>query len=234
MNTRRIGRSLPRVLAGTVLIGSLAFAAQVESQQQSGTQGRKPERGAGQRGPGGEGRRGGPGSDSLRVERRLGMLTERLSLTANQQSAVRTILTDEQAQMEALRPEGAGGPGGPGGPGGFGGRGPRGARTDSAGRGGRTRPDSAARAERQRPDSAEMAQRRAEFEAVRVKMDALRAQTDARIEQVLSSEQRTTYRELVANRPEGGPGRGGRGPGGRGGPGRGGFDRGGQVPPPRA
>src|SRR5688572_28724032 len=75
MNTRRIGRSLPRVLAGTVLIGSLAFAAQVESQQQSGTQGRKPERGAGQRGPGGEGRRGGPGSDSLRVERRLGMLT---------------------------------------------------------------------------------------------------------------------------------------------------------------
>ena len=235
MNTSRFGRSLPAVLAGTVLIGTLAFAAQVESQQ-SGTQPQRAERGAEHRGPGGQGRRGGPGGDSVRVERRLGMLTERLSLTAHQQAAVRTILLDEHTQMAALRPEG--GPGAA-----FGGRGGfRGRRPDSASGGRqRTRPDSAARAERVRPDSAQMAERRAEMEAMREKMDALRVQTDSRIEQVLTGDQRTAYRELVANRPEGGIGRGGRGPGGRGGPGRGGFDRGGanrgsqrQAPPPAA
>jgi Spy/CpxP family protein refolding chaperone len=208
MNKQRIGRSLPGVLAGTVLVGTLAFAAQIQSQQSSTQE--RPARSAEQRGPGG---RGGPGqrNDSLRVERRLGMLTERLTLTANQQAAVRTILLDEHTQVEALRPEGGRGFGGP-----------RGAR-----------PDSGARVERQRPDSAQMAQRRAEMEQVRAKMDVLRQQTDTRIEQVLTADQRATYRELVANRPEGGPGRGGRGgPGGRGGRGRGAEQGGQRTPPP--
>ena len=214
MNRNRLGRTLPAVLAGTVLIGTLAFATQVEAQQ-SGAEQQRPQRSAEQRGAGGPGRRGGPGGDSLMVERRLGMLTERLTLTGSQRATVRAILADEHARIEALLPEGARG---------FGGRGgPRGARTDAAG----TR-------ERTRPDSAQMAQRRTEMEQVRAQVTAIRTETDARIEQVLTADQRAVYRELVAKRPEGGPGRSVRG--GRGGAGRGGFDRGAgrgtQAPPP--
>ena len=181
---------IKRVLAGTVLVGSLAFAAQAEAQQN----------GAGQAGQAGQARaegRGGRGGPRLApeqmVERRVSRLTEELALNASQSESIRQILLEEQAKMEALRPEG----------------GPRRAPGDTAARGER----------RQRPDSAVMAQNRAQ-------MEALRQQTDARIERVLTSDQVGKYRELVKNRPEGGPG--GRGPGGEG-RGRGGNR---QAPPP--
>jgi Spy/CpxP family protein refolding chaperone len=207
------------MLAGTVLAGTLAFAAQVAAQQNGGqAQGVERTDHTEHRGPGGRGGRGGRQDPTQMVERRVSMLTERLTLSETQAVSIREILLDEQKQMEALRPEGFGGP-----------RGPRGERGDSAGRGERTRPDSAARAQRPaRPDSATMAQ-------VRAQMDALRSATDGRIEGVLNAEQRTAYRELVAargERPEGGRGPGG--PGGRGGrgPGQGGPDRAGQRTPP--
>jgi hypothetical protein len=206
---------ISRILAGTVMVGSLAFAAQVDAQTQGQAGGARPERTA--EGRGGRGERSDP---AQMVERRVARLTEELKLTSGQSTAVRQILLEEQTQMATLRPDG--GPGGRGGRGGFPG--------DSGARGERRqRPDSAARAEgRQRPDSATMARMRAEMDANRAEMDALRKQTDTRIEGVLSTEQRTAYRALAAkrgDRPEGGPG----GRGGRGGPGRGG-DR--QAPPP--
>ncbi len=208
MNSTNVKRPMmTRILAGTVFLGSLAFAAQVESQQGAATSGTRPQRD-------GEGR-GGHGGDSARVERRVERLTTELALTTSQAVAVRQILLDEHTQMLALRPEGRGGHGG------LGGRGRNGG--DSTARGERRqRPDSAARAQgRQRPDSATMAQRRAEMEASREQMKALVTRTDARIAAVLSTEQRAAYGELVQkrpDRPEGGPGRGGRGgPGGRGG-----------------
>ncbi len=194
---------LTRILAGTVLAGSLAFAAQAEAQQQGQAGQARPERGAM-----GRGGRGGPmGDPAQMVDGRVARLTETLSLSANQATAIRGILLEQHEQMEALRP-------------------PRPARVagDSAARRARRqRPDSAARAEgRVRPDSAERERNRAQFEA-------LQEQTDARIEAVLSAEQRTAYRELVAKRaerPEGGRGRGGPGGEGRG---RGGQR---QAPPP--
>ena len=69
---------------------------------------------------------------------------------------------------------------------------------------------------------------------IRTQMNVIRTQTDARIENVLTASQRTTYRQIVAargERPEGGPGRG---RGGKGGPGRAGGDRSGQQGPPPA
>ena len=194
---------IKRVLAGTVLVGSLAFAAQAEAQQngagQAGQAGQARAEGRGGRGPG----RGDP---AQMVERRVSRLTEELALNASQSESIRQILIAEHAQMEALRPEG----------------GPRRAPGDSATRGERRqRPDSAnGGLRRQRPDSAVMAQSRAQ-------MEALRQQTDARIERVLTSDQVGKYRELAKNRPEGGPG--GRGPGGDGRGGRGGQRH---APPP--
>ena len=194
---------LTRFLAGTVLAGSLAFAAQVEAQQQGQAGQGRPERGAM-----GRGGRGGPmGDHAQMVDARVSRLTEALSLTAGQATAIRGILLEQHEQMEALLP-------------------PRPVRVagDSAARGARRqRPDSAARAAgRVRPDSAERERNRAQ-------MEALHEQTDARIEAVLSAEQRTAYRELVAKRGERGEGRPGRG-----GPGGGGRGRGGQrqAPPP--
>ena len=207
-------RMISRVIAGTVLMGSLAFVRQVEAQQQGRT---------GQARVEGRGGRGEQRDPAQMVERRVSRLNEELKLSASQTTAIRQILLDEQTQMEALRPEGMRGPGGPGGRrGGFGG--------DSAQRGGRQRPDSAARAAgRQRPDSATMVKMRAEMEESRAQMDALRKRTDARIEAVLNADQKAAYRELVAKRPEAGPGRGG--PGGPGG-GRGGRGGDRQAPPP--
>ena len=177
---------LSRVLAGTVLVGSLAFAAQADAQQNGTGQAGQ----AGQARAEGRGGRGGPRlAPEQMVERRVSRLTAELALNASQSESIRRILVAEHAQMEALRPEG----------------GPRRVPGDSAARGER----------RQRPDSAAMAQNRAQ-------MEALRQQTDARIERVLTSDQVGKYRGLVKNRPEGA--RGGRGPGGRGG------NR--QAPPP--
>jgi hypothetical protein len=210
MHSNRTKRPMfSRVVAGTVLAGSLAFAAQVQAQGQAGQT--RPERSA-------EGRGGRGGDPARMVERRVTRLTEVLKLSTSQATAIRQILLDEQKQMEALRPEG----------------GPRGARGDSAARGERRqRPDSAARAAgRVRPDSATRERMRAEMEANREKMNTLRTQTDAKISAVLSVDQRTAYQALVAKRaerPEGGPGRGGFGGFGGGRGGRGG-DR--QAPPP--
>ena len=199
MRSNRIRRPVfSRFLAGTVLAGSLAFAAQAEAQQNGQTGQARQERAEGRGGRGGE--RGDP---AQMVERRVSRLTEALQLNTSQSESIRRILLEEQAQMKTLRPE----------------AGPRRVAGDSAARAERRqRADSATRGERrERPDSATMAQNRAQ-------MEALRQRTDARIEGVLSNDQRAAYRELVAKRPEGGPG--GRGPGGEG------RGRGGQRPPP--
>jgi Spy/CpxP family protein refolding chaperone len=208
MTSSRKRRILPRVLAGTVIAASLAFAAPAEAQQSGGqASGQRPERGAEQRGPGRRGERPDP---AQMIDRRVTMLTERLDLSATQGVSIREILLDEQTKMRALRPElGSGQPG---------------QRPAGSVRGERTRGDSAGRAQRSRPDSAERAQLRMEFQA-------LRQSTDARIEGVLTVEQRTAYRELVkarGERLEGGPRRGGAGRG----TGQGGADRGGQRTPP--
>lgn len=192
MSSNRIKRPVfSRILAGTVLVGSLAFAAQAQAQQQGQAGQTRPERSA--EGRGGRGEKPDP---AQMVERRVTRLTEELKLTSGQTTAVRQILLDEQKQMETLRPEGLGGRG-------------------------RNAGDSAARGERrQRPDSATMAKMRAQMEASREQMKALRTRTDARITAVLSSNQRAAYKELVAKRDEraeGSPGRGGPGRGGRGG-----------------
>ena len=189
-----------RMLAGTVLAGSLAFAAQAEAQQQRQAGQARPERGAM-----GRGGRGPMGDPAQMVGRRVSMLTEELALTTGQATAIRQILIDQHAQMDALRPAGP----------------PRGMAGDSAARRERRqRPDSAARAAgRVRPDSAAR-------EQLRTQMDAQHEQTNARIEAVLSGEQRTAFQELVAKRGERAEGGRGRGPGGQG------RGRGGQRPPP--
>ena len=189
-----------RLLAGKVLAGGLAFAAEAEAQQQGQAGRARPERGAM-----GRGGRGGPMADPAEmVDARIARLTEGLSLSAGQATAIRGILLEQHEQMAALGPARVAG--------------------DPAARGARRqRPDSAARAEgRVRPDSAERERNRAQIAE-------LQQEADARIEAVLSDEQRTAYRELAAKRAEQ-P----KGPPGRGGPGGEGRNRGGQrqAPPP--
>jgi Spy/CpxP family protein refolding chaperone len=85
------------VLAGTVLFGSLAFAAQAEAQRQGGAGDGRPGRGG----------RGDQLADSgKRIERRVEMLTERLSLDVRQAAAIAEILEKDRAQRDALRPAG--------------------------------------------------------------------------------------------------------------------------------
>ncbi|MFN2567445.1 MAG: hypothetical protein ABR499_20810 [Gemmatimonadaceae bacterium] len=91
---RTTGRA--RLLAvGAALAAGLVLAPQAGAQSEQ--QGRaRPERG----------QRMDP---AQRVERRVGMLTERLQLSTQQASQIRQILTQESTQLQALRQKGEGG-----------------------------------------------------------------------------------------------------------------------------
>jgi periplasmic protein CpxP/Spy len=87
--------SMTRLAFGAVLVAGLALAP--EAGAQSEQQGRaRPERG----------QRMDP---AQRLERRVGMLTERLQLSTQQATQIRQILTQEQTDMQALRQKGQGG-----------------------------------------------------------------------------------------------------------------------------
>jgi Spy/CpxP family protein refolding chaperone len=90
--TRRLSAGRIRLLAlGAALATGLVLAPQAGAQSEQ--QGR-PDRG---------GQRGERMDPAQRLERRVGTLTERLSLSTQQASQVRQILTKENEQMQALR-----------------------------------------------------------------------------------------------------------------------------------
>lgn len=87
-------KSITRLAFGAVLAAGLVLAP--EARAQSEQQGRaRPERG----------QRMDP---AQRIERRVGMMTERLQLSAQQATQIRQILTQESEQMRALREKGQG------------------------------------------------------------------------------------------------------------------------------
>jgi Spy/CpxP family protein refolding chaperone len=89
--------SMTRLAFGAVLAAGLVLAPQAGADAQSEQQGR-PDRG-GQRGM----------DPKQRLERRVGMLTERLQLSEQQATQIRQILTQEQTQMEAVWQKAEGG-----------------------------------------------------------------------------------------------------------------------------
>jgi hypothetical protein len=81
--------SMTRLAFGAVLAAGLVLAPQAGAQSEQ--QGRsRPERG----------QRMDP---AQRIERRVGMMTERLQLSQPQATQIRQILTEEHAQVQALR-----------------------------------------------------------------------------------------------------------------------------------
>lgn len=93
---RTIGRA--RLLAlGAAFVAGLVLAppAGAQSEQQG-----RPDRG---------GQRGERMDPKQRVERRVGMLTERLQLSEQQATKIRQILTQEQTQMQGLWQKAEGG-----------------------------------------------------------------------------------------------------------------------------
>ncbi|HEY1952050.1 MAG TPA: hypothetical protein VGG76_04535 [Gemmatimonadaceae bacterium] len=110
-----------------------------------------------------------------RIDRRVQSMTQDLQLSADQQARIRTILTNESTQMQALRQKN-----------GF--QGPQ--------RGGE-RPDG------QRPDSARGDRAGAGFGGRRQlppEVKALRDQTEKQIDAVLNSSQRAKYQQLREQR----------------------------------
>ena len=89
-------KNMSRLASGAVLAAGLVLASQAGAQQ-GDQQGRgRPERGQ-QMDP------------AQRLERRVGMLTERLQLSAQQATQIRQILTQEQTDVQALRQKAEGG-----------------------------------------------------------------------------------------------------------------------------
>ena len=88
-------KSITKLAFGAALAAGLVLAPQAGAQSEQ--QGRaRPERG----------QRMDP---AQRVERRVGMMTERLQLSAQQATQIRQILTQENEQMRALREKAQGG-----------------------------------------------------------------------------------------------------------------------------
>ena len=163
----------PRIMAvGAALLGALVMAPGVDAQAPQ--QGQRPAHSAER------GALRGNLDPAQRIERPLAMLTERLELNADQQTRIRSILLEEQTQMRAF----------------FEANGMQRPARAQGERPVRVRPDSGA--VRQRPavpsDSV-----RAEL---RQRVEAIRTNTQQRIEAVLTAQQRTTYRELLAQRAE--------------------------------
>lgn len=123
----------------------------------------------------GEGR--GQFDPQQRIDRRIASMTQDLQLSADQQARIRTILTNESTQMQALRQKnGLQGPP-------RGGERPDGQRSDS------TRADRGGRGfggQRQLPPE----------------VKALRDQTDKQIDAVLNSTQRAKYQQLRQQREQ--------------------------------
>ncbi len=90
-------RTMTRLAFGAVLAAGLVLAPQ------AGAQSEQPVR------LGRDGQRGERMNPEQRVERRVGVLTERLQLSTQQAAQVRQILTQEQTQMQALRQKAQGG-----------------------------------------------------------------------------------------------------------------------------
>ena len=85
-----------RLAFGAALAAGLLLAPQAGAQQ-----GEQQGRGRAERGQGAD--------PAQRLERRIGMLTERLQLSTQQAAQVRQILTQEQADVQALRQKAEGG-----------------------------------------------------------------------------------------------------------------------------
>jgi hypothetical protein len=83
-------RSMTRLAFGAVLAAGLVLAPQAGAQSEQ--QGR----------PGRGGQRGERMDPAQRIERRVGMLTERLQLSQPQATEIRQILTQESEQIRAL------------------------------------------------------------------------------------------------------------------------------------
>lgn len=90
-------KNLTRLAFGAVLAAGLVLAPQAGAQSEQ--QGR-PDRG---------GQRRERMDPAQRVERRVGILTERLQLSGQQATQIRQILTQEQTQVQALRQKAEGG-----------------------------------------------------------------------------------------------------------------------------
>jgi len=170
-NTRHPNR-LRLLAAAATLAGTLAIAPALEAQAPSRDSARAE-----------QGMRRGPRGDRMqrmnpaqRVDRQVAHLTERLSLSEQQATQIRRILTQEHEQMTLVMEQA-----------------------------GMQRPDSArARDGRSaRPSEAEREAMRARMQVVRTQMDAVRAQTAQRVEAVLTAEQRETWRTLRDQRPAG-------------------------------
>lgn len=164
MITERVARS--GVVASAVLALALgASTACAQSQGQNVPQ--RQERGEGR----------GQFDPQQRIDRRIASMTQDLQLSADQQARIRTILTNESTQMQALRQKN-----------GF--QGPQ--------RGGE-RPDG------QRPDSARANRGGRGFGGPREmppEVKALRDQTDKQIDAVLNSTQRAKYQQLQQQREQ--------------------------------
>jgi Spy/CpxP family protein refolding chaperone len=99
ITTRRLTAGRVRLLAfGAALATGLVLAPQAGAQ--SGEQQGRPDRG---------GMRGARMDPAQRIERRVSMMTERLSLSTEQATQVRQILTKESEQMRALFEKAQGG-----------------------------------------------------------------------------------------------------------------------------
>jgi hypothetical protein len=146
------------------------------------------------------------------------------------------VVTKEQlmalaAKLEAEQPAGRGGPGGDGpqgrgGPGVPGGDGP-GGRGGPGGPGGRG-PGGPPQLGVLMPDFVQETLKMTDEQ--KKKLAELQKETDAKIEKILTDEQKKQYKDMKDNPGRGGPG--GRGPGGRGGPGGPGGPGGSGGPPP--
>ena len=169
MNVQMIKQHVARsgvVAAAAIALAIGASTACAQSQGQNAPQQRQER---------GEGR--GQFDPQQRIDRRVASMTQDLQLSADQQARIRTILTNESTQMQALRQKnGFQGP-------------PRGGE----------RPDG------QRPDSARGDRGGRGFGGQRQmppEVKALRDQTQKQIEAVLNSSQRAKYEQLQQQREQ--------------------------------
>jgi hypothetical protein len=142
-------------VVGAAVVGGAALAPSVIAQGQQQQQGPRGDR----------------KDPQQRIDQRIAMLTEKLQLNAAQQQKIRTILTDERTQMEALRKNDGG-------------------RRDEGRAGAPQAPNGA------RPDSARAGQGRGRRGGPPPEFLALRDRTEKQIEGVLNAQQLTTYRQL--------------------------------------
>jgi Spy/CpxP family protein refolding chaperone len=145
------------------LIASLAVAPAAFGQQQ------------GQNYPQGQERRG-PRDPQQMIDGRVARMTQELQLSADQQARIRTILTNERTQMEALRQKN-----------------------------GFQRPGDGQRPDGARPDSARSGEGRGRGfggRQIPPEFKALRDQTEKQIDAVLNSTQRAKYEQLKQQREQ--------------------------------